>query len=197
MREAVRMNQVSQQGRTGLAARTIRGVLWSGVGQFGIQALGFLASVVLARLLSPHDYGLVTATSLLTGFLSCFGASALTTVLVQRTDLTGQDLDASFWAGLGVGSAMAFLLVIGGGYAAAFFREPLIARLLAVQAVGLVITPLGFVHTAILLRKMDFRSLAMVDLSTVGVSGILAIGMALTGYGVWSLDGRFILSSWV
>jgi PST family polysaccharide transporter len=174
---------------------TIQGVFWSGVGQFGIQAFGFLVSVLLARLLSPHDYGLVTATSLLTGLFNCLGASALTTVLVQWTDLTGQDLDTSFWAGLAVGSAMAFLLVAGGEYAAVFFREPLIAPLLRVQAVGLVLTPLGIVHSALLLRNMEFRSLAMVDLGTVGLSGVLAIGMALTGWGVWSLVVPSILGT--
>ncbi len=180
-------DQALREANAGLGVQTIRGILWSGAGQFGIQLLGFLVSILLARLLSPRDYGLVAATSLFTGFVSCLGASGLTTVLVQRTDLTGEDLDTSFWAGLAVGSAMAFLLVVGGEYAAVFFREPLIAPLLRVQAVGLVLTPLGVIHSALLLRKMDFRSLAMVDLSTVGVSGILAIGMALTGYGVWSL----------
>jgi PST family polysaccharide transporter len=183
----VSTDRALRKANADLGVWTIRGVFWSGVGQFGIQALGFLVSVVLARLLSPHDYGLVTATSLLTGLLSCLGASALTTVLVQWTDLTGEDLDTSFWAGLGMGIATAFLLVVGAEYAAAFFREPLIARLLGVQAVGLVLAPLGIVHSALLLRNMDFRSLAMVDLSTVGLSGVLAIGMALTGWGVWSL----------
>ena len=183
----MRTDRVLREANAGLGVRTIRGVLWSGVGQFGIQTLGFLVSVVLARLLSPRDYGLVTATSLFTGFLSCLGGSGLTTVLVQRTDLTGEDLDASFWAGLGVGSAMAFLLVMGRECAAAFFQEPLIAPLLGVQAVGLVLTPLGIVHSALLLRRMDFRSLAMVDLTTVGGAGVLAICMALTGWGVWSL----------
>lgn len=187
MREALRTGRGPREGQADLAARTIRGVLWSGVGQFGIQALGFLVSVVLARLLTPREYGLATAASLITGFLASMGASGLTAALVQRADVAEEDLATSFWAGLAVGSGLAVLLVAASGHAAAFFREPLIAPLLMVQAVGLLLTPLGAVHTALLQRKMDFRILAMADLSTVVGSGILAVGMAATGWGVWSL----------
>ncbi|MGH8059688.1 MAG: lipopolysaccharide biosynthesis protein [Candidatus Entotheonellia bacterium] len=187
MREAVSTGQVSPGRDAGLAVQAVRGVLWSGAGQIGIQALGFLVSVVLARLLSPREYGLATATSLVTGFLASLGGTGLIAALVQRVNVTDEDLDTSFWAGLGLGGGMALLLVAAAHQAAVFFREPLIAPLLMVQAVGLVLTPLGTVHTALLMRKMDFRSLAMVDLSTVAGSGVLAIGMALSGWGVWSL----------
>jgi PST family polysaccharide transporter len=187
MSGAVSTDRASPGSTTGLTAQTIRGVLWSGAGQFAIQALGLLVSVVLARLLSPREYGLATATSLLTGFLASLGGTGLIAVLVQRVHVTDEDLDTTFWAGLGLGGCMALLLVAAAGQAAVFFREPLIAPLLMVQAVGLVLAPLGTVHTALLLRKMDFRSLAMVDLSTVAGSGVLAIGMALSGWGVWSL----------
>lgn len=187
MRHAVITGRASPGSTAGLAARTIRGVLWSGLGQFGIQGLGFLVSVVLARLLSPREYGLATATSLVTGFLASLGGSGLITALIQRANLTEEDLDTSFWAGLGLGAGMALLLVAAGHHTADFFGEPLIGPLLMVQAVGLVLAPLGIVHTALLSREMDFRSLAIVELSTVVGSGALAIGMAVSGWGVWSL----------
>jgi PST family polysaccharide transporter len=187
MRGTVSADRVSPGPNAGLAAEAIRGVLWSGTGQFGIQALGLLVSVVLARLLSPREYGLATATSLVTGFLASLGGTGLIAALVQRANVTDEDLDTTFWAGLGLGGGMALLLVAAAHQVGVFFREPLISSLLMVQAVGLVLTPLGTVPTALLLRKMDFRSLALVDLSTVGGSGVLAIGMALSGWGVWSL----------
>jgi len=187
MRGGLSTGRIRQLSIPGLTAQTIRGVLWSGVGQLGIQALGFLVSVVLARLLSPHEYGLATATSLVTGFLAALGGSGLIAALIQRTNLTEEDLDTSFWAGLGLGAGMALLLVAAGHHTADFFGEPIIGPLLMVQAVGLVLAPLGIVQTALLSREMDFRSLAIVELSTVVGSGALAIGMAVSGWGVWSL----------
>ena len=187
MLEAVETNRISSGNSAGLAVQSFRGVLWSGLGQFGIQAFGFLVSVVLARLLSPRDYGLVAAGAIFTGFLSSLGGSGLITALVQKADIREEDLDTSFWVALGLGGGMGLILVGASQYAATFFREPRVGPLLMVQAIGLVVTPLGAVQTALLLRKMDFRSLAIVDLSTIGASGVLAIGMALTGWGVWSL----------
>jgi O-antigen/teichoic acid export membrane protein len=172
---------------TRLAVQTIRGILWSGVGQVGIQGFGFFVSMVLARLLSPREYGLFAATALFTGLLGAFSGSALTAALVQRTDVTEEDLDTSFWMAMALGGAMALLLIVFARPIATFFREPLIAPLVMVQALGMALTPLGAVHTALLSRRMDFRSLAMVDLTTVAGSGVLAIGMALSGWGVWSL----------
>jgi O-antigen/teichoic acid export membrane protein len=170
-----------------LTVQTIRGILWSGIGQVGIQALGFIVSVVLARLLSPQEYGVFAATAVLTGLLGAFGGGALTAALVQRADVTGEDLDTSFWVAMGLGGAMALLLIMSAHPIAIFFREPLIAPLLMAQAIGVVLAPLGAVHAALLSRRMDFRSLARVDLMTVAGSGVLAIGMALSGWGVWSL----------
>jgi len=187
MLEAAKTNRGSSGSSAGLAVQSIRGVLWSGLGQFGIQAFGFLVSVVLARLLSPRDYGLAAAAAIFTGFLGSFGGSGLTMALVQRTDVSEEDLNTGFWAALGLGGGMALILVAASPYLATFFRESRIGPLLMVQAIGLVLTPLGAVHTALLLRRMDFRSLAISDLSAIGASGVLAIGMALTGWGVWSL----------
>ena len=179
--------------RADLKQQTISGIGWSAAARFTGQLVSFAVFVLLARLLTPDDFGLVGMVAVLTGFAAVFGESGLGVALVQRRELTPRHLDSTFWAGLLVGLGLLCAVVALGPALAEFYRGPRLAALAALIAVNLLLGSFDIVHRALLERAMRFRSLAWVEGSSIFVSGAVAVALAAAGYGVWSLVWQMLV----
>jgi teichuronic acid exporter len=180
-----------------LRSRARSAVLWSGVDMFARRGAGFLVTVVLARLLIPEDFGTIALLSIFLGVASLFVNAGLGLGLIQRQDVTHVDESTVFWFNLCVALLMALLLAAGAPLIANFFAVPLLVPLTFVMAANLVVSALGSIQSALMAKRLDFKTPMKVGVSSTFVSGTVGVYMAWRGYGVWALAGQTLTGSLV
>lgn len=170
-----------------LKQKTQKGLVWSFVERFATQGVQFLFGIILARLLSPEDYGTIAMPLVFLSVAQCFIDSGFSTALIRKPDLTEDDLSTAFYFNIGVGVICYTALFFTSPLIADFYNTPILVDLLKVTALATLFNPLCAVQQAILTRKIDFKTQAVVSLSGAIVSGIVGLVMAFNGFGVWSL----------
>lgn len=179
-------------GSQSLARQSIRGVKWTLLQASGGQAISLLLFLVLARLLEPRVFGIMAIAAIFVALFDALLDQGLGAAIVQRGELTEEHLDAAFWLQLSLGLLLALLVVFFSSFAATIFGQPDVANVLRVLSIGLWIGALSRVQAAILRRRFEFRSLALRTVGASSIGGLVGIGMAATGFGVWSLVGQQI-----
>jgi PST family polysaccharide transporter len=175
--------------------QTIRGIAWVSAAKIVAQIIGTGVSIALARILAPSDFGLVAMIYAFTGFVAIFGELGLGAALVQRDDLTEEQLSSVFWINILAGAALGGIVAAGAPFLARFYDEPRLLRLTLVMAINFVIAPLNMVHNALLARSMRFSAVVAVETAAMITSAILVVVLALLGFGVWSLVAQGLCST--
>jgi O-antigen/teichoic acid export membrane protein len=174
-------------GTSDFKRKSMRGGAATALGQGVSLTLQIGTTLVLARLLSPTDYGLQAMVVTLTAFLGLFKDAGLNFSTVQREILTQEQISTLFWINVGIGAFLTILVAAAGPVLVAFYREPRLLWITIASASVFFITSLGIQHRALLDRGLRFTTNAKID-TTCGVVGtVVAIGMALLGCGYWSL----------
>ena len=172
-----------------LKEKAIRG----GVARLGAQTIFFAtrigALMILARLLDPKDFGLVGMVTAFTSVFFLFRDFGLSTATIQRVDITDEQISALFWINLLVGAILTVLLSALAPMVVRFYHEPRLFWVTIALATGFVINAAGVQHSAILQRELRFTTLAIIQIIALVASTVVGIGMALLGYGYWSLVG--------
>ncbi|MDR7554354.1 MAG: lipopolysaccharide biosynthesis protein [Armatimonadota bacterium] len=184
----------SPGGVDGLAALARRGTLWTLLSQAYTWAIGFGSRVVLARLLTPHDFGLVAVVTLVQGAVLLFGLRGVSTALIQRADDLEAHANASFWLHPLVGSAIGVVVLAAAPQVALAFREPLLVPLLRVAALSFFVVPWGATHAALLTKTLDLPRLTVAHALVGTVMALGTVLMAFQGYGVWSVVVPVVLA---
>src|SRR5712692_3145187 len=170
-----------------LKRRAIRG----GVAKICSQGANFLVRIgslmILARLLDPKDFGLVGMVTAVTGVFSVFRDFGLSAAAVQRTTVTEEQASTLFWINVLVGAILGLLVVAMAPFIVRFYREPRLLGVTAALASAFLFNAAGVQHSAILERQMRFITLSVIDIVSLLTSVLVGIGMALHGYGYWSL----------
>jgi PST family polysaccharide transporter len=161
--------------------------MWTGTAKLCMQGLLLAVSVVLARLLSPDDFGIVGMAGLVTVAIGMVNDRGLGTALVQRKDLPDDYAHSLFWGGLGFGVLFFALFAVGSIPIAYFFHEPILRHVITVQALGFILGSLGMVQKSLLIREMEFKRLSIIEMAAVLISAAVSLSMACLGFGVWSL----------
>jgi teichuronic acid exporter len=162
-------------------------MLWSLSENLGLQAMGFLISIILARLLLPEQFGLIGMLALFMALSQSILDSGFGSALIQKKDADHTDFCSIFYFNLVLGFLLTLLLFLGAPLVAGFFEQPILVPLTRVLALNVLINGFGLIHTVLLTKTMDFKSLWKISLTSVAVSGVVGIGLAFLGYGVWSL----------
>lgn len=170
--------------------RTAHATAWSAVDVFARQGVQFAVTVLLARLLTPADFGAIVLMSLFTGVALTVAEAGVTTSIVQRPTVTDDDTTTALWLTTAVAVVMAAALGLAGPLIADYYDSPELRGLAVVLAVNVVIASCGFVPTALLQRELDFRVIAMSGAFASLTSGLLAVVLAHQGAGVWALAGQ-------
>jgi O-antigen/teichoic acid export membrane protein len=170
-----------------LKEKTIRGGLARVLAQGASFGLRLASLMILARLLSPEDFGLVGMVTAFTGVLNLFRDFGLSTATVQRIDVTEEQLSTLFWLNVGVGLLLGIVAVVLAPAIANFYHEPRLRSVTAVLAIGFLFNAAGVQHSAVLQRDMRFTALATINVIALVVGTLIAVGMAKAGYGYWSL----------
>jgi teichuronic acid exporter len=169
-----------------------RALFWSAMQRFGLSGTGFLLSIILTRLLSPREYGLIGMLVVFSGIGQVIADSGLSTALVQRPANSVDDEATVFYMNIATGAVMTLLICAISPLVARFYGQPVLIPLLCVLSLQVLLASFGLVQFALLARAMDFRRLAVISTLSVLLSGGVGIGMALSGLGVWSLAGQMV-----
>lgn len=169
-----------------LARRTARGVAWVTSARLASQGVQFAASIVLARLLLPNAYGLVAIVWTFTGFAFLFNDLGIGAALVQSESITEADISTAFVINATVGVGLTLVVLVLSGPLAAVVHQPRVAGLLALASIGYTLSNTT-VPTALLERRMRFRTVAAIDLSTTVLGLGISVCAAALGEGAKSL----------
>jgi O-antigen/teichoic acid export membrane protein len=175
-----------------LKGKTIRGGLARLVAQ-GANLLSRVAALMLlARLLSPKDFGLVGMVTALTGVLTLFRDFGLSSAAVQRASVSEEQISTLFWINILLGALLGLVMAAMAPVIAAFYHEPRLVAVTIVLATGFLINAAGIQHSALLQRQMRFTALAVISVLSWIVGSAIAIGGAEAGYGYWALVGMSV-----
>ena len=170
-----------------LKAKTVSGVVWTGMQKFGSTMLTFISTIVLARLLTPEDYGYI-------GMLAIFLAISLTFIdggfgsaLIQKKRPTHEDYSTIFYWNLGLSIVLYLILFFAAPYIARFYRLPLLCKILRVEGLVLIVNATRIVQVNQLRKQLRFKKIATVDVSVAAFSLAVTIYLAWKGFGVWAL----------
>jgi O-antigen/teichoic acid export membrane protein len=159
---------------------------------FGM-VLQLVTTVVLARLLSPTDYGLQAMVLSVTNFFSLFRDAGLSSATVQRESLTRQEISTLFWINVGVGVFLTTLVAASAPFLVVFFKDPRLFWITIASAAIFFFNSLIVQHRALLDRAMMFTTNVKIDAASALTGTVVAIGMAALGCGYWSLIGQNII----
>ncbi len=172
---------------TGLRSKTLSGLLWRFAERCGAQGVGFVVSVVLARLLAPEDYGKIAMVTVFMTLGQTFAESGLGSALIQKKDADDLDFSTVFFANLALGCAVYGLLFFTAPLVAAFYEKPELAPVVRVLGFSVILSSLKNVQQAYVSRQMLFRRFFFATLGGTAVSAAVGIAMAARGFGVWAL----------
>lgn len=178
-----------------LKQKTAKGVLWSSVERFSIQIIQFVLGLVMARILSPHDYGLVGMILVFTSIAQTFVDSGFSNALIRKQNKTEVDYSTAFYFNVIVGLVAYFILFFLSPFIARFYNEPLLELLTKAISINVFINSLGIVQRARYSIKVDFKTQAKATTTSVLISGIIGLWMAYSGYGVWAIVGQSVIRS--
>lgn len=182
-------------GTDGLKSKTKKGLLWGTIERIGTQGIQFLFGIILARLLSPGDYGIIAMPMIFLALAQVVIDSGFANALIRKPDLNDDDLSTAFYFNIIVGCGCYFLLYVFSPLIADFYETPILASVLKITALSTLFNPLCIVQQAILTIKIDFKSQARISVVSYVLGGMLGIYMAYDGYGVWALAVSQTLSS--
>lgn len=173
-----------------LKQKAAQGVAWSVIQKWGREIITLITFVTLSRLLPPDTFGLVAMAAVFTSFIEIFLDQGLGAAIVQRPDLERDHLDSAFWTNVVTGILLTVGSITSAGFVAEFYQEPRLAPILRWLSLSFILVALSSTQIAILQRRLSFKSLAARSLVANLAGGIVGVGMALSGYGVWSLVGQ-------
>jgi O-antigen/teichoic acid export membrane protein len=172
----------------GLAQRTLRGMFWAYGSYVGLRLSTLIATAILARLLTPKDFGLVAVATTFMAFLDMLQGLGIGQALVIASDEEIDDrANIAFTLSVGIGAALMAVTAALGPAAAAFFHQPRLVAVMPVLGSTFLILSLSSTHYALAMRNIDFRTRTIAELTDAFVRGGAGIALALAGAGVWSL----------
>lgn len=176
----------SQPDRT-LRHRATSGIKWNGAAAATQALLQFLTIAVLARLLQPEDFGLMSMAVVVTGFAALFEDAGVSNAIIYRQDASEEELSTLYWFNVLAGLALFLIVYLVTPFAVLYFQEPDLDAVLRLTAVAFLITPWAQQFAVLLQRELDFRTLSLQRMGEQVVYSAAVITFAVLGFGVMSL----------
>lgn len=178
-----------------LKQKAASGVIWSSIQKFAGMGISFVSGIILARLLTPYDYGCIGVLSVFMVLASTFIDGGFGSALIQKKQPTQLDYSTIFFWNIGMSALMYSILFFLAPIIARFYNIPLLSSVLRVQGVVLFINAFNLIQSNQLRKKMDFKAISIVTLATSVTSLGITIWMAYKGFGVWALVASNLISA--
>lgn len=170
-----------------LKSKTIKGTVWSSIERFSVQGILFAVMIIMARILTPSDYGLVGMLAIFIAISQSLVDSGFSQALIRKQDRSEVDNSTVFYFNIGVGIILYLILFFCAPLIASFYNEPILNPLTKVIGLGMVFNSLAVVQRALLTVNLDFKTQAKASLVGAIASGVIGIYTAYDGYGVWAI----------
>lgn len=175
-----------------LKHKTIKGLKWSILDNILRLFINFVSLYILARILSPEDFGLIGMTTFFISLANIFVDSGISAALIRKTDCKEEDFTTGFIYNLILGFIFFILLFIISEYISKFFKEPILKEILRALSFLLIINSLGLVHRTMIIKELKFKLQTKISLYSSLLSNAICILLAIMNFGVWSLVFKII-----
>lgn len=173
----------------------MRGLVWVGASQVGLQLTRAVVAIAVARMLTPDEYGLAALALVFSSLVMIFSDLALGAALIQRKTLSLVDRDTAFWVTAASGVLFTVLGVLLAGPIAALYGEPDAEPLLAVLSATFLISALGAPQQSLMLRDMDFRRVELLPMGGAVVGGAAGVTVAALDGGAWAIIVQYVVTT--
>ena len=170
-------------------------LVWTFTQQFGNQIIGFVVSLILARLLLPKEFGLIGMISVVVAIGNALLDGGLTKSLIREEKCDRTDYSTVFWFNVLAAFLVYAFVFLSAPFIADFYAQPVLVDIIRVYCLTIIVTSFSAVQLARLTKKMAFKTQALIALPSAITGGVVGIWMAFNGYGVWSLVWSSIITS--
>jgi O-antigen/teichoic acid export membrane protein len=178
-----------------LKEKTVSGLIWAFIQQFGVQGIGFVITIILARLLTPAEFGLIAMLSVFIAIGNSLLEGGLSSSIIRTEDLEERDYSTVFFFNL-AGSVVIYTMVyLAAPFIADFYRQAPLTLVLRIYALDFILNAFFGIQNAKLTRDMNFKLQMTIQIPAVLIGGLVGIVLALNGYGVWSLVWMHLFQS--
>ncbi|GAH52612.1 unnamed protein product, partial [marine sediment metagenome] len=161
-----------------LKTQAISGVKWNGLLMGVTTALQFITLAILARLLSPSDFGLMGMIMIVIGFAQLFADMGLSNAIIQRQDVPESHLSSFFWINVLVGILLFACILLIRPLAVIYFEQPILSNYLIFAAFIFLITPVGQIFTTLLRKELKFKTLSKIEIVGTVVYSVSTVSLA-------------------
>lgn len=180
-----------------LKQKTISSMIWNAIQRFGTMAISFVGNMVLARILSPDDFGCIGMLAIFISLAETFIDGGFGSALIQKKNPTQEDYSTIFFWNLFVAVFLFIGLFFASPLVARFYHMPILADILKATSLILVINSFAVIQTNILTKNLEFKLIAKINLIAMCVGVAVGICLAYKGWGVWSLVVKNLLAAFV
>lgn len=177
----------------GLKEKAVRGVAWTAVGSIGSGLLNFILTMILARLLSPSDYGLLELIAIFTILSEVFVDSGFSQAVIRDNDATNEDLSSVFFFNTSISVVLYVLLFFSAPLIANFYNEPKLINLSRFVFLTIIFYSASIIQNAIFTKDLKFKPQAIAAIASIILSGTTSVILAVKGFGVWALATNMVL----
>ena len=170
-----------------LKKKTVVGMVWSTIQRFGKMGIAFIANLVMARLLTPEDYGAIGILMVFIALSMVFIDAGFGNALIQKTNPTKEDYSTIFYFNLIISCSIFLVLFFSAPYIAFFYNMEMLSDLLRVLSLVLILNALSLIQDCRLRKELNFKVLSIATIVSATIGAIAGIYAAVIGYGVWSL----------
>ena len=174
-------------GEKTLKQATFDGMIWNYITRFGNQIINIIPAMILARLLTPDEYGVIAISSVFVGFLTIFSESGFPMALVQKNNVTDTDINSVFYFNILISCILYLLLYFTSPIIAAFFNIEELTVIIRVASFGIIITSFGSVQNTLFVKELEYKKLSIASLLSSLISCVVGIVLAYSGKSYWSL----------
>ena len=173
----------------------LKATVWSFIERLSTQIVSFCIGIILARLLSPHDYGIVGMIAIFIALSNVFIDSGFANALIHKQDRNETDLSTAFYFNVVVGGVVYSVLWLCAPIIANYFNEPILVDIVRISGLTIIFYSLSIVQTAILTANLNIRLQTIINLCSQVPAGIIAIYFAVSGFGVYSLALQTVIAA--
>lgn len=171
------------------------GIVWTSANQFVNYGLQFVVGIIMARLLTPSDFGITAIPAIFIAVASVFSEAGFSNALIRKNEISDNDLSTAFYYSLFVGLFCYLILFISSPIIADFYNIPILKPLMRVTALSFLLSSLMTPQNVILKRKLDFKSISVINIISKIIGSFAGIILAYIGMGLWSLVALTIISN--
>lgn len=181
---------VKMDENNNLKGKVIRGLFWKILEQCGSQGIQFVVALVLARLMTPAEYGTISLITIFIAIANTFVQSGFATALIQGKDVEEEDYSSVFWVSMALALLCYMVLFLSAPLIADYYTTPVLKELVRVMGIVLFPGAVVSIQTAYVARNLRFRQLFQSTMIAVILSGGVSIALAMRGFGVWAMASQ-------